>query len=211
MKRLVFVLAAAALFAAPLASADTLAKWTFEVSVPTTAGPHAAEEGVGVATGFHSNPSVVYSNPVGNGSMESFSSNFWSAGDYYQFQSTTLGYQDITFQFDQTRSSTGPNTFDVEWSTDGATWNALVDDYDVAQITWSSGTYNPASTYGPHIAPAGLDNQASVFFRLTAQVPGTSTGGTNRVDDIIISGTLIPEPGSLVLLALGAIGLIRRR
>jgi hypothetical protein len=211
MKRLACVLALTTFAATPFAAADTIAKWTFEVSIPTTAGPHAAEEGIGSALGFHSDPNVVYSNPVGNGSLESFSSNFWNVGDYYQFQTSTVGYQDITFQFDQTRSSTGPGTFDVEWSTDGSSWNTLVDDYIVTQVTWSSLSYNPASTFGPHSAPAGLNNQASVYFRLTAQVAGSATGGTNRVDDIIIGGTLIPEPASLILLVVGGVAVLRRR
>ncbi|MBW7904349.1 MAG: PEP-CTERM sorting domain-containing protein [Phycisphaerae bacterium] len=210
MKRLVLSLAAAALLAGP-AIADTITQWTFEVSVPTTAGPHAAEIGSGEALGFHSDPNTVYSNPVGNGSLESFSSNTWNAGDYYQFKTSTLGYENITFQFDQTRSSTGPGVFDVEWSTDGTTWSTLVDDYSVGVVTWSSITYNPASTFGPHAAPAALDDQPVVYFRLTAQVAGSGAAGTNRVDDVIVGGSVIPEPASLILLALGGISLLRRR
>ncbi|HMQ15043.1 MAG TPA: PEP-CTERM sorting domain-containing protein [Phycisphaerae bacterium] len=210
MKRLVLSLVAAALLTGP-AMADTITQWTFEVSVPTHAGPHAAEIGSGEALGFHSDPNTVYSNPVGNGSLESFSSNTWNAGDYYQFKTSTLGYENITFQFDQTRSSTGPGVFDVEWSTDGTTWANLVDDYAVTVVTWSSLTYNPASTFGPYAAPAALDDQPVVYFRLIAQVAGSAPAGTNRVDDVIVGGSVIPEPASLILLTLGGLGLLRRR
>src|SRR4051812_39869141 len=67
------LLASAALVAFVPAQADTLAQWTFETSVPTTAGPLAPEVGSGSALAFHIGAST-YSNPVGNGSNESFSS-----------------------------------------------------------------------------------------------------------------------------------------
>jgi len=212
MRRWVCLLSALSLAATP-AWAEVLAEWTFETSVPITAGPHAAEGGVygGAATGFHADSAAVYSNPVGNGSPESFSSNTWGAGDYYQFETSTSGYQGITIQWDQTRSSTGPGSFDLEYSTDGVSYSTLVDDYTIDAITWSSVTYNALSTFGPVAGPAGLDDQATVLFRLTAQAPGSSAAGSNRVDDIIISGTLIPEPASLALLSLGALAAARRR
>jgi hypothetical protein len=216
--RVAAALAAAVMFAGA-ASATDLAVWTFETSLPATAGPHAAEGGIfgGDATGFHSNASVVYSNPAGNGSAESFSSNFWSVGDYYQFKTSTTGYESITIGWDQTRSSTGPGTFDLEYSLDGVTFTTLLDDFTVLENSalnggaWSSGTYVPNYTFAPVAGPAALDDQAAVYFRLTNTVTPGGTAGTNRVDNVVIAGTLIPEPASLALLALGALGLIRRR
>lgn len=171
--------------------ATELAVWTFEVSVPTTAGPHAAEGGLNAgagspATGFHASGAVAYSNPVGNGSGESFSSNNWATGDYYEFATSTLGQMGITISWCQTRSGTGPASFDLEYSLDGETFTTLVNDYEVPQITWSSGSNDPNSCYGPISAPAALNNQAVVYFRLTSQVTSAATG-TNRVDDIVIS------------------------
>ncbi len=208
------------LFSAALAasaSADTLANWTFETSVPTTAGPFAAESGLNAATSFASGSHVlsgtVYSNPVGNGSLESFSSNFWSAGDYYQFTTNTLGYESISITWNQTASSTGPMSFDLEYSTDGSLFTTLLNDYVVQPNTspnaWTSGTFNPLFILGPATA-AALDNQASVTFRMTSQVT-TATGGTNRIDNVVIEGTQIPEPSSLALLALGGLVALRRR
>ncbi len=207
MKKYLAAAVVTMILAAGVAQGAILAKWTFETSVPTTAGPHAAEEGVfgGDATGFHALSGVVYSNPVGNGSFESFSSNFWSAGDYYQFETSTLGYNDIEIQFDQTRSSTGPGTFDLLISTDGSNWTTLVDDYSIDAVSWSSGTYKPESTFGPYAASA-LDNQATVYVRMVSQVT-TATGGTNRIDDVMIT----PEPVTLTLLGLGGLLFARRR
>ncbi len=197
-------------------ASDILANWTFETSVPTTAGPHIAEAGIFAATsnatGFHANGSVVYSNPAGNGSTESFSSNFWTQGDYYQFTTSTIGYSGISIGWDQTASSTGPTLFDLEWSIDGSTWNTLVDDYTVGTIGWSTGTNQPGSTFAPVSAPAALDNQAIVYFRMTSQVTPANTAGTNRVDNVVIIGNLIPAPGALALLGLaGLVGSRRRR
>src|SRR5690242_3123267 len=74
--------------------AATIATWTFETTAPATAGPFAPEVGAGAATGFHAG-ATTYSSPAGNGSAKSFSSNTWAVGDYYQFQVSTLGQQDI--------------------------------------------------------------------------------------------------------------------
>lgn len=212
MKKFFSVVCAVSMMAA-VAKADILAAWTFETSVPITAGPHAAEGGLvgGDATGFHASGAAVYSNPVGNGSFESFSSNTWAIGDYYQFETSTAGYQDIAITWAQTRSSTGPAIFDLEYSTDGVTFTTLVDDYTVGQITWSSGLFDPASVFGPAAGPSDLNDQASIFFRLTAASAPSGAAGTNRVDDIIITGNLIPEPASLGLLVVGALFAARRR
>lgn len=222
--RTLSVIMVAGLFAAGAAQAQTtLAEWTFEVSIPATAGPHTAEGGLfaagSFASGFHADPGVVYSNPAGNGSAESFSSNFWSVNDYYQFQTSTLGYQAITVTWDQARSSTGPGTFDLEWSTDGINFNLLLNDFAVLQSggTGAPGTWtstppaNPIYTLGPIAGPAALDNQASIWFRMRAEVAGSSTAGTNRVDNVIVSGTLIPTPGTLALLGLAGFVASRRR
>lgn len=210
MKNLIALLAAAGIASA--ANADVLANWTFEVSVPLDAGPHAAEGGIngGDATGFHADSAAVYSNPVGNGSLESFSSNTWQANDYYQFTTSTVGYQDITFQWSQTRSSTGPGDFRVQYSTDGLSFTDLLN-YTIDAITWSSVSFNPDSVFGPIALPSDADDQATIYVRLTSNVAGSSTAGTNRVDDIFINGTLITAPGALALVGLSGLVAARRR
>ncbi len=213
MKNLISVVAFAAIAAtANAGSAVDLANWTFETSVPTTAGPHVAEGGLFAATsqasGFHTSGATVYSNPVGNGTFESFSSNNWSTGDYYQFQTSTLGYEDLTFSFEQTRSSTGPANFNLEWSIDGSSFSNLAA-YVVDQVTWSSGAFVAGSSFA-FALPAGAENQASIWLRLTSQVT-TASGGTNRVDAVVVSGVLIPTPGAMGLLAVAGVVATRRR
>ncbi len=202
------------------ANADTIASWTFESSVPAAAGPFAPEVGAGSALGSHLNASTVYSNPVGNGSAESFSSNFWSVGDYYQFTVSTLGYQDITISWDHTGSNTGPRDFELQYSTGGPF--STLGSYVVTNDNWSSVTYNSLSTRNANFTGfSGFDNASSVTFRLVNSSTGSvnggtvATGGTSRVDNFTVSGiAAIPEPSMLAVSALVGLGLLagaRRR
>lgn len=217
-----FTIAAAAMAAlAGAASARTnsdsgnLAAWTFESSLPVNAGPHQAEGGLFAAMSTASGTTGgTYSNPVGNGSLESFSSNGWDAGEYFEFRTSTLGYTNLSLSWDQVRSSTGPGVFDLVVSTDGVNFLTIMDDYAVR----SNDTPNWSSTAGrvtQDISKTGLsatfDNQALLVFRLVAQVAGASTG-TNRVDNVFLNGTEIPTPGAAALFGLaGLVGARRRR
>jgi hypothetical protein len=202
------------------AHAAVMAQWTFETSVPTTAGPHAAEGGTGSALGFHASASTVYSNPAGNGSLESFSSNFWAVGDYYQFTTNSTGFEGIAITFDQTGSNSGPRDFKLQYSNDGITFTDFAS-YSLpgpSAITWNTSTpVVPASTSFSFDLSAitALDNDSSIFFRLTNTTTvaingGTvATGGTGRVDNVVIA--TIPEPTTALLGALGCLALLRRR
>ena len=113
-------------FASANAQAATLATWTFETSVPTTAGPYAPEVGSGAARGSHVAGATAYSNPVGNGSNESFSADNWQVGDYWQFSVSTTGFSNINLSWDQTSSNTGPRDFTLAYSTDGSNFTNLL-------------------------------------------------------------------------------------
>lgn len=213
--------AAAALFASA-AGADVIAQWTFETSVPATSGPHAAEAGAlaasSFASGFHADSGVAFSNPVGNGSAESFSSDRWAIGDYYQFTTSTTNYTGITIGWDQARSSTGPMTFSLFASTDGFATSTLLSTYTVLQSggtgapgTWGSGTYLPAYTFAPIAAGGAFANQASVTFRMVNQSTPGGTGGTNRIDNVIVEGSFVPAPSSVALMGLAGLVAGRRR
>ena len=174
---------------------------------------------------FGSTP-TSYTSPAGNGSPYSLSSNVWTAGDYYQVVFDTSNYSDISFSFDMTRSSTGARTFEIVMSLDGgATFTTMVESFDVLQAGLSgSGTtsWNSTTNQAGFTSTLGLGeaaaNASSVMIRIRALVDNLNSsgsftaGGTVRIDNVMVNGTLIPAPGALALLgAAGLIGGTRRR
>jgi hypothetical protein len=201
------------------ASHITWTKWTFEGGSPgnpPSGGPGqnitniSPALGSGVASSRHNSNATVWDNPNGNGSNESFNSNNWAIGDYYQFQTSTLGVRNLDLSWSQTRSSSGPSGFSLQYSTDGINFTPHMS-YTVPQIAWSNAAPNPASNFSADLgAITALNNQANVFFRLVATTAPGSPGGINRVDDFAVH---IPEPASLALMLLAGMGLagIRRQ
>ena len=194
------------------ASADTIADWTFETTAPTTAGPISPETGSGSASGSHAG-AAVYSSPVGNGSAKSYSANTWAVNDYWQFQVSATGYQGIMLSYDQNGSSTGPGTFQLEYSSDGINFFTFGSAYTLtAGVTWASGTPNQPTHESFDLSSIiALNNASVVDFRLidtsTVSVNGgtVGSGGTDRIDNVDITGTLVPEPSSLAVVGLGGV------
>jgi hypothetical protein len=211
----------ATLTIAPLGFAQTITRWTYETSLPTgtdsaSIGGIAPELGAGTASGLHASALTDWSNPVGNGSAESFSANEWAIGDYYQFQTSTVGFSDIFVAWDQTRSSTGPATFDFAYSLDGSSFTIALDNYTLPSISWSSTAPDATLTTSFFVdlsSITALDNAPAVYFRLIADASPTSTGGTSRNDNFLVGAGPIPEPSTYVLGALGlaAFCFLRRR
>lgn len=219
MKNLLIAAFAAATFTGVAVADDDvmLAHWTFESTQPAgtgmSNGPYAAEiAAMGItanASGFHASASTTWSNPVGNGSFESFSSNNWGIGDYYEFSLNTTNCVGLTIKWEQTRSGTGPSDFILEYSVGGGAFSQIAA-YVVDQITWSSGSYAVGSNFQFNV-PFDANDASDVRFRLTAASAPSGTAGSNRVDDVMITGKLIPTPGSVALLGLAGLASIRRR
>lgn len=193
------------------ASADILAQWNFDaLTLPNTpsntpsVGQIVADLGTGSAFGYHANGATVWSTPAGNGSPKSFSANNWSVGDYFQFESSSLGHAGLIVSFDQTGSNTGPGTFGFQYSTDGLTFTQFAT-YSLINAGWSTQnpTPNPSSYSFDLSALTLLDNAPAIYFRLvdldTTAINGNNvaSGGTGRVDNFTIA--TVPEPGSLTL------------
>ncbi len=200
-----------------LSHADIVANWSFETSVPTTSGPHAAEISANSGTSFAStNSGGTISNPAGNGSTESFSSNGWADTEYFQFLTSTLGFNNILISYAQAASATGPANFQFQYTTDGSTYTNFGSIYagPVTDFPNAANVINYDLT-----SIAGLNNNPNAGFRITVSGSLAENGspitaaGTFRVDDFVVQASAIPEPTSLMLLSISTVAMIgvRRR
>jgi hypothetical protein len=204
------------------AAAQTIAKWTFETSLPAGAPGAgvwltniAAETGSGTASGFHAG-AATYSNPSGNGSAESFSSTTWAVGDLFQFVASTVGYSGIGLSFDQVSSTSGPRDFDFLYSTDGSSFTSfasyIVNSNATPNPVWNGTSSSSLYTYAFDLSGVtALNNQSTVYFRLvdasnlSAGGGAPSAAGANRLDNVEIA--VVPEPSTLSFIV--ACGLLR--
>ena len=227
MKSLVSLTAGAiAVALVSAANGAMIAGWSITTAFPTGTGnvPTGNTYSVGAAdqgdqtsgsslSSYHTLAAATYTSPVGNGSLYAFSSNNWSIGDYYEARVSTSNYSNISVSWDQARSSTGPASFELIFSVDGGTSWTTVAAYTVLQSggggapgTWSSTTYN--ALYSSSRALAGAEDASLLIVRFRSTVAGASTG-TNRIDNVVISGDVVPAPGAVALLAVA--GLVSRR
>jgi hypothetical protein len=191
----------AMLLATSIAFADTIAKWTFETNQPAGspgAGVWitniAAEIGTGTAAGWHAG-NATYSSVTGNGSAKAFSSQVWGAGDFYQFAVSAIGFQNLSLTFDITRSATGPGTFALQYKTDGATYTPFGANFLILTNGTGFPSWNTTTPYGDYAisfdlsSATALNNAQVVYFRLVDVTDPTSSSGTLRVDNFLVSGT----------------------
>ena len=227
MKSLVS-LTAGAIAVALVSSANgaMIAGWSITTAFPTGTGNvptgntysvGAADQGEATAgtvlSSYHTLAAATYTSPAGNGSQYAFSSNNWSIGDYYEARVSTSNYSNISVSWDQTRSATGPASFELIFSVDGGTSWTTVAAYTVLQSggggapgTWGSLTYN--SLYTNSFTLTGAEDAGLLIVRFRSTVTAAATG-SNRIDNVVISGDVVPAPGAVALLAVA--GLVSRR
>lgn len=175
--------------------AATLAQWTFEQTKPMNGGPLRPEVGEGSAIG---RTTGMWTNPVGNGSGESWSSSQWTGGDHFEFMVNGGGNQFFDVTWSQISSSTGPRDFSLSYSLDGVNFVWLVDYVVQGNVTpnnWSFAVPLENCKYGVELQ---FDHPRSgpIYFRITslsyvATNGGTlAMGGASRLDDFRIDAGL---------------------
>jgi hypothetical protein len=198
-----------------------------------TNGPVSPDVGSGSAIASHAG-AATYSTPAGdldpviaaldpgaiaatnNPSSHAWSANNWASGDYFQFKVNTSNYTNILVAWDQTGSNTGPRDFQLKYSLDGTTYSVM------SNFTLVFASWNATSAQGNSLSAnfaGAVDNASTVYFRLVDNsavnmTGGTvATGGTGRIDNFTVIGTIIPEPSTMLLVGVGLAGLfvIRRR
>lgn len=187
---------------------EVIAEWNFEdVGKRNAVNPsnffYTADDGsaenINIAAISFYGPSF-YGWVVGNGGGYAPNAENWLNGagnHHWVIEFSTLGFESLTISSAQRTSQfQGPRDFNLEYSTDGNSWHFIRD--ITTDTGWGTGTISNQSL------PSLLDNLSSVYIRWiqssNLSVPGdviTGNGGTNRIDDIIITGYEVSNPNML--------------
>jgi len=228
-----FFALAAVLAASSSASvkADVIADWTFQTSASTnniigtgrtpgaTQSGISADIGFGTASASHASASTAWSIPSGNGSPNSWSANYWAAGDFFQFSISTIGYTGVTLSYDQTGSASGPGSFSLQYSTDGLNFTPSGGTNTIILGSWSPSSHANGFTFNYDLSSVSTLNEApSAYFRIVDQAPTTGgainggnvlTVGTDRIDNFVVNAVAdAPEPSCIALLLIGSSALV---
>jgi hypothetical protein len=215
MKNSFLLLMASLALSASSGMANVIAVWTFENNyltnsfTGTNSPPLAPDTGPAGSEmwGHHADDSSLYKDISGNGSTHALDANHWNVGDYFEFQTSTLDFTNISISFDQYRSGTAPADWDFEFSDDGSFFTTV--------STYSIANSSSWITFSPDLSfETALADDANVYFRLVADSDAGSSGGTSRVDNFTVLGTFmpVPEPSAATFAALcGAAGIFALR
>jgi hypothetical protein len=121
------------------------------------------------------------------------------------FEVDTTSYTDLGVSWAQRGTSTGYTSRVFAYSTDGVTYTDFATDSGALTSTFVTESYDLS-------AIDALEGLSSVFFKITVD-GATSANGNNRIDNLTVTGTLVPEPGTaiLALLSLAAAGAVTMR
>ncbi len=189
--------------------ADLLVGWDFAGLSGITAGSVTSNV---AATEMDETSTMLISRGSGltpSSNSGGYAANNWAlvafdATDYFEFNAIAdpgFSFNVSNVVFNIRRSSSGPTNMILRSSVDGFT--ADLNTF----IAVANTTYN---------SPISLLGQASVTFRLygygaTGAAGSMNLGGVG--DDLVVQGTIVPEPGTLAFLSIGLMGLygVRRR
>jgi hypothetical protein len=124
-------------------------------------------------------------------------------GHYVDFTVSTLGYGGLIVSFATRGTSTGYTTQVWSYSNDGVNFISFATLTGRNVTSFSTQTIDFSSI-------ESLNNKSNVIFRVTFD-GATSTNGNNRIDNVQINGTVVPEPVTIALLSSGPMMMYLRR
>jgi hypothetical protein len=173
-----------------LASTSNIVGWTFPVSGATLTADVANANNSGKAISISSG--TIISSSGASGTDFSASTNTWTAANkFWEISVNTTGYKNIKVSSQQIASNTGPRDFKIQYKVGaGGTYTDVTGGTVLVANNWTSGAVNNLAL------PEACDNQALVYVRWiptsTTAVNGSpiAAGGTSRIDNIYINGSL---------------------
>jgi len=218
MKKTIVAFASVAMLvcASSAANATLVAYWNFNSFDPATDTTIPADQGVGTVdlsgwgggvasfagttiNALGGDPSGGSLSLQGGGTSDPFPGN----DTYIEVQFSMAGLMDLEVTFATRGTSTGFDTGQWSYSTDGASFT---------NFGVNTATRSTSFALAPLVGTDGLDNASSAFLRYTLS-GAESSGGNNRIDNLQLNATVIPEPAGIVLMMVGlaAVGAMRRR
>jgi hypothetical protein len=203
-------------FLANRANADLIAYWNFNgFDGSATTIPASLGSGNITVTGFPdanlqnlsgSTVNALGGDPAGLSlTLESNANN----GDFITLSFSMVGHKDLVLTYASRRTTTGFNSNQWSYSTDGVLFTPFG-----AAVDPTSGTAF-AITTRDFSSVLGLNEATDVYLRYTLNGATASTGNT-RIDNIQLnanSAAVVPEPSSIVPMGIGLVGMLfaRRR
>ncbi|MDD4915393.1 MAG: PEP-CTERM sorting domain-containing protein [Methylococcales bacterium] len=239
------VLSLAILFAAPLsgAQADTITDWNFDSMAIAANNSPAPSTGTGVATALGMTNSYNGTTSVNSddiiataGASTGSASNAWrvrgaSPGNGWssqapigsqgaEFDTSTVGYKNISVSFDLYFTTQAPAKFELEYTTDGTNWiNASTLSYAADSAYIMTNTSSANTVTGTYFDQTGgqnwyngisadlsgvilANNDANFGIRIVNAATGAddvayngtaynNSSGNVRFDNVVISGTAV--------------------
>lgn len=170
----------------------TLVEWDFNSESPIATN--------GVNNNVGQEFKLVGANPTGyvagfGSGSRAINSNGWNSNEdnYWLAMFSTEGFENIKLSSKQYGSNTGPKDFTLEYSLDGQSWTDVPHTTIEVGNNWTNGVLSNV------FLPLAVNDEDTIYVRWlntsNVSVQGGTIGntGTNRIDDVVISGTPLAE------------------
>lgn len=202
---------------ASTATADVVAYWNFNTFDADNDSTIAADQGSGtislssfaggVKDFFGSTTNALNGDPRGTslslqGGTETGGDTYAGNGTFIELSFSMAGMQDLDVSYWTRRTGTGFNANQWSYSADGTNFT------DFGPVIDPNAT--SSGDLSPPLSLSTLDNIDTAFLRYTVS-GATSINGNNRIDNLVLTATAIPEPSSLAVLGLAGVGVVALR